>query len=208
MSHDPPLSLFDYEALAEAKLDPALWDFFVAGADDGVTLAENRRAFERTLLRPRVLVDVSRIDMATTLLGAPVAAPVMIAPTGPHGALCEEGEVATVAAAGRAGLGAVIVNSSNRTIEEIGAAATRPLWMQLYLYPERERTAALLARAEAAGVGAIVLTADSPRFGRKERSLRSEDRFDWPAAANLAGLPPATPGRSAARRRPGTISTG
>jgi 4-hydroxymandelate oxidase len=86
----------------------------------------------------------------------------------------------------------VASSGANRSIEEIAAAATAPLWLQLYLYPERPRTLALLRRAEAAGCRAVVLTVDSPVFGRKERSLRSEDQFDWPGAGNLEGLPPAS----------------
>jgi 4-hydroxymandelate oxidase len=116
----------------------------------------------------------------------------MIAPSGQHGAICGEAECATAKAAGRACLGMVASSGSNRTIEDIAAAATTPLWMQLYLFPDRPRTVALLQRAETAGCRAIVLTVDSPRWGRKERSLRSEDQFDWPAQGNLADLPPAT----------------
>ena len=78
MTPDPPLNLFDYETLAEPRMHPALWDFVVDGAGDRLTLAENRRAFERVLLRPRVLADVSRIDVATTVLGQAVASPIMV----------------------------------------------------------------------------------------------------------------------------------
>jgi 4-hydroxymandelate oxidase len=187
-----PLNLFDYEALAQPRMHPALWDYIVAGAADEITVAENRRAFERLVIRPRVLVDVSRIDTATHVLGAPVAAPIMIAPSGPHGAVCPEGECASAQAAGEAGIAMVAPSGSSRTIEETASAASGPLWLQLYLYPERERTQALVRRAEAAGCLAIVLTVDSPRFGRKDRSLRTEDEFDWPQSGNLAGLPPPT----------------
>jgi 4-hydroxymandelate oxidase len=192
MSAAEPLNLFDYEALAEAKLPGPLWDFFVDGAGDGITLAENRRAFDRIAIRPRMLVDVTRIDITTSLLGAAVDAPFLIAPCGPHAAAHPHGELATIEGAGRAGVGMVATSGSNRTIEAIAAAASHPLWMQLYLFPERRRSEALVRRAEAAGCRAIVLTVDSPRFGRKERTLRSEDDFDWPDAANLAGLPPPT----------------
>jgi len=190
MSPAPLLNLFDYERRAEARTHPAVWDFFAAGAGDSITVAENRRAFERTFLRPRMLVDVSRIDTTTRLLGSPVAAPIMIAPSGPHGVLCPGGEADTAAAAGRAGMIMVAASGSTRPIEAIAAASTAPLWLQLYLYPERPRTLALLRRAEAAGCRAIVLTVDSPVFGRKERSLRTEDSFDWPESGNLEGLPP------------------
>jgi 4-hydroxymandelate oxidase len=192
MPHAAPINLFDYEALARSKLPAPLWDYVSAGADDGITVAENRRAFERVTIRPRMLVDVSRIDTATTVLGAPVAAPIMIAPASMHAALCPAGEIATARAAGRAGLAMVAATTANRTIEAIAEAASAPVWLQLYLYPERERSLALVRRAEAAGAKAIALTVDTARWGRKEQSLRSEADFDWPAHANLAGLPAAT----------------
>jgi len=187
-----PLNLFDYEALAQPLMHPAVWDIIVAGAADEITVAENRRAFDRLTIRPRMLVDVSRIDMATTVLGAPVAAPILIAPSGYHAVLCPEGECATAQAAGRVGMVMTASSGSHRTIEDIAAAATGPLWLQLYLFPERERSLAMVRRAEAAGCLAIVLTVDAPRFGRKDRSLRTEDDFDWPENGNFAGLPPPT----------------
>jgi isopentenyl diphosphate isomerase/L-lactate dehydrogenase-like FMN-dependent dehydrogenase len=192
MAVTSPLNLFDYEALAKDRMHPSVWDVVVAGAADEITVAENRRAFDRLTIRPRTLVDVSRIDMTTTVLGAPVDAPIMIAPSGYHAAVCPEGECETALAAGRAGLLMTAPGGSHRTIEDIAAAATGPLWLGLYLFPERERSLALVRRAEAVGCLAVVLTVDSPRFGLKERSLRTEDDFDWPDSGNLAGLPPPT----------------
>jgi 4-hydroxymandelate oxidase len=189
---ETPLNLFDYEALAQPRMHPAVWDYIAAGAADEITVAENRRAFDRLTIRPRMLVDVSRIDTTTTVLGAPVASPIMIAPSGRHGALLPEAECATAAAASQAGAVLVISGLSTRTLEEVAAAMSTPLWLQLYLFPERERTLALVRRAEAAGCRAIALTVDSPRFGFKDRSIRSEDDFDWPANGNLAGLPAPT----------------
>jgi 4-hydroxymandelate oxidase len=187
-----PINLFDYEALAQARLHPAAWDYLAAGAEDEVTLRDNRAAFARLKIRPRMLVDVARIDLATTVLGSPVAAPILIAPSGFQGAFSPVAEIGTAEAAGRAGLVMVVSTKSTRPIEAIAAAATAPLWLQLSLFPERERIAALIRRAEAAGCRALVLTADTPRWGRKERSIRTEDEFDWPEPGNLAGLPPAT----------------
>ena len=186
-----PQNLFDYEALAQAKLHPALWDYIAAGAADEVTLAENRRAFDRIFLKPRMLVDMNAIDTKVSVLGTPMAAPIMIAPTGVHGALCADGECATAKAAARAGIAMVAASSSNRTIEQIAAAAAAHLWLQLYLLPEREWTLALVRRAEAAGCRAIMLTVDSPRFGRKDRSLRTQADFPWPDRDNMKGVPPA-----------------
>jgi isopentenyl diphosphate isomerase/L-lactate dehydrogenase-like FMN-dependent dehydrogenase len=190
MRTEQPLNLFDYEALAEARLPAPVWDFFADGAGDRITLAENRRAFDRIAIRPRMLVDVSRVDISAKVLGSAVEAPILIAPCGPQGAAHPHGELATVDGAGRAGVVMVAASGASRTIEAIASAASGPLWMQLYLFPERPRSEALVRRAEAGGCGAIMLTVDAPRAGRKERTLRSQDDFDWPAVANLAGLPP------------------
>lgn len=202
MSAKPPLNLFDYETFAQPRLHPALWDYIVAGAADEITVAENRRAFDRILIRPRMLVDVSSIDVSLKALGDSAAMPIFIAPTGMHGAVCADGECATAAAAGRAGVIMVASSSSNRSIEQIVAAATGPVWLQLYLYSERARTLALVRRAEAVGCRAIVLTVDAPLYGRKDRSLRTEDEFPWPEPGNLKDLPPAT--NAASRGAPAT----
>src|SRR5947207_14435000 len=77
-----PLNVFDYEALAQANIESAAWDYYQSGVDDEVTLRANRSAFERIQLRPRILVDVSTCDMRITVLGAPVSMPILIAPTG------------------------------------------------------------------------------------------------------------------------------
>ncbi|HEU5348760.1 MAG TPA: alpha-hydroxy acid oxidase [Ktedonobacterales bacterium] len=189
----PPVNVFEYEELARERLHPAVWDYYSAGAHDEVTLRENRAAFAHIQLRPRVLVDVSRINMATTLLGVPVAMPVCVAPTAMHGAACGEGECATAQAAGAVGTLMAASTESTRTLEEIAQAATGPLWFQLYFSSwTRGHASRLARRAEDAGYRAIVLTVDSSRWGRKERQARSEATYDWPLPGNfiLDPLPP------------------
>src|SRR5437870_4960995 len=112
-----------------------LWDFFQGGSDDEVTMRECRAAFERIRLRPRVLVDVSVIDMSTEVLGTPVAMPMLIAPTAAQCVAHPEGECATAQAAGRAGTLMIASTVATRTLEEIALAASGPLWFQLYVYP-------------------------------------------------------------------------
>src|SRR5881394_3623582 len=97
------INLFDYEALAQTRLDIAAWHYYAGGSDDEVTLHANREAFARIRLLPRVLVDVSKCHTRTTVLGAPISMPVMIAPSAFHGLACPEGERATARAAGEAG---------------------------------------------------------------------------------------------------------
>jgi isopentenyl diphosphate isomerase/L-lactate dehydrogenase-like FMN-dependent dehydrogenase len=185
-----PINVFEYEELARERLHPAVWDYYSAGANDEVTLHENRAAFERIQLRPRMLVDVSRISMTTTLLGTAVAMPIGVAPTAMHGAACAEGECATAQAAGALGGLMVASTESTRTLEEIAQAATGPLWFQLYFSRRtHERAQRLVRRADAAGYRALVLTVDSPRWGLKERHARSEATFAWPPCGNLVHEP-------------------
>lgn len=166
--------MFDYEALAQAKMNPAFWDFYQGGSDDEVTLRANRTAFERIRLRPHVLVDVSAsaLDMRTTVLGTPVSMPVLIAPTAMHCMAHPEGECATAQAAGKAGTLMVASTVSTRTLEDIAKAASGPLWFQLYIYPSLQIAEGLVRRAEAAGYRAIVLTVDLPYVGNRERDKR------------------------------------
>ena len=178
-----PLNVAEYEALAEPRMHPAAWDYYATGNDDEVTLRENRAAFERIQLRPRMLVDVSHVDTATTVLGTPVSMPILIAPTAMHRFACEEGERATARAAGSAGTLMAASTESWCPLEDIAEAATGPLWFQLYVYPSRSYAEQLVRRAEVAGYRAIVLTVDAPRFSRRQRSMRSE-----------ADLPPYKPG--------------
>jgi 4-hydroxymandelate oxidase len=185
----PPINLSDYEARARARLDAQAFDYYVSGADDEVTLRDNRAAYERVRLAYRVLVDVSRCDPATTVLGSRIAMPVLVAPTAFHRMACEEGERATVRAAGAAGTIMILSALSNTAVEEVAAAATGPVWFQLYVYRDREATAGLVRRAEAAGCEAIVLTVDAPRLGRRERDVRN--RFHLPSGLSVENMLPA-----------------
>jgi 4-hydroxymandelate oxidase len=190
-----PINLLEYEARAQARLEPGAFDYYVSGADDEITLRDNRAAYERLRLAYRVLVDVSRIELRTTVLGSPVALPVLVAPTAFHRLACEEGERATVRAAGAAGTIMILSSLSNTAVEEVVTAATGPVWFQLYVYEDREATAGLVRRAEAAGCEAIVLTVDAPRLGRRERDVRN--RFHLPEGLSVENLLPAGYGKVA-----------
>lgn len=168
-----PLRVQDYEDLARARMEPASWDFLQGGSDDEVTLRANREAFARLHLRPRVLVDVSRCELATQVVGTSAALPLLVAPMAYHRLAHPEGEVATARGAGAVGVPLVVSTFSSRTLEDVAAAAQGPLWLQVYCFRRREVTASLLRRAEAAGYRALVLTVDAPRLGRRERDLRN-----------------------------------
>ncbi|MGZ3617469.1 MAG: alpha-hydroxy-acid oxidizing protein, partial [Ktedonobacteraceae bacterium] len=112
-----PINVFEYEAVAQSKMDPAHWDFFAGGSDDEVTLRSNRAALGRIRLRPRVLVDVSMIDTRTSVLGTPVSMPLLIAPTAIHCLAHPEGECATAQAAGQSNTLMIASTTATRSLE-------------------------------------------------------------------------------------------
>lgn len=183
-----PVNLFELEAIARERMAPEAFDYYASGANDEVSLRENRAAYDRLSLAYRVLVDVSRRDMAATVLGQPVAMPILVAPTAFHRLATPEGEAATARAAGAAGTVMILSTLSNTPVEEVVAAASGPVWFQLYVYRDRGVTEGLVRRAEAAGCRALVLTVDAPLIGRRERDVRN--RFHLPPGLSVANLLP------------------
>ncbi|QMU75754.1 alpha-hydroxy-acid oxidizing protein [Streptacidiphilus sp. PB12-B1b] len=167
------LSLADYEAAARARLPLPVWDFFAGGSGTESMLTANRSALDRLRLRPRCLVDVTGCDTGTTLLGSALGAPIGVAPMAYHRLAHPEGEVATAQAAGSVGALFTVSIFASRTLEEIAAAATGPLWLQLYWLRRRDALAELVKRAEAAGFEALVLTVDAPRVAYRPRDARN-----------------------------------
>ena len=184
----PPVNLHDFEALARARMDPAAFDYFSGGAGDEHTMAANRRAFDDLALRPRVLVDVATVDSSTTVLGQRMACPVLLAPAALQQMGHPDGELATARAAGASGLIMCCSTISTFPIEQVAEAATAPLWFQLYVFRDRDVSRDLVARAEAAGCTALILTVDTPRLGRRERDARNA--FTLPPGIRLANLEP------------------
>jgi 4-hydroxymandelate oxidase len=169
-----PLSLREFEALARDRLPLFAYDYFAGGADDEVTLRENESAFARLRLLPRVLRGHVERDLRTSLLGADITMPVVIAPTAFHRLADPEGELATARAAAAAGTLMIVSMASTVAVEDIAKAggADLPLWFQLYLQPDLKITEALVRRAEDAGCQALVVTVDSAVFGWRERDHR------------------------------------
>ena len=180
------VNLRDLKERARKSLSQMAYDFYVSGANDEITLRENRAAYERILLLPRVLVDVSVRDMSTTVLGERVSMPILIAPTALQGLAHPEGEIATTRAAGAAKTLTTLATLSNTSIEEAMAVATGPAWFQLYVFRDRAISASLVQRAEAAGCKAVVLTVDVPMPGQRERDVRN--RLTLPDHLSLKNL--------------------
>jgi 4-hydroxymandelate oxidase len=181
-----PVNLFEYEALAKERLPQEEYDFIAGGATDEITLRRTRAVFDAIMLRPRVLVDISRPDLSTTVLGQPIPFPIMIDPAGGHGRAHPDGELATVRAAGALGTVMILSSGSTYTLEEVAKAASGPIWFQQYLYRDRELTKLMAQRAEAAGYRALCLTLDSTVRAKRERNIRN--RYKSPPSPNYAGL--------------------
>ena len=182
-----PVNLAEYEDVARGKLAREAYDYYAGGANDGTTLRANVEAYGKLPLYHRVLRDVAARDTSVEVLGQRISFPVMVAPTAFHRMACAEGECAAARAAGRAGTVMVVSTLSTTAIEDVAAAATGPLWFQLYVYKDRGATTALIHRAEAAGCRALVLTVDAQVWGRREADVRNNFRLpDGLTVANLA----------------------
>jgi 4-hydroxymandelate oxidase len=166
-------NLRDFEQLARRSMASAAFDYYAGGAGDEIGLRDNVASFQRWRLRPRVLVDVSSIDISTEILGTRVAMPVGLAPTALQRLAHPDGEVATARAAAATSVLFCLSTLGSRTIEDVAEAAGKPLWFQLYVHKDRGVSRSLIERAEAAGFDALVVTVDLPVVGYRERDLRN-----------------------------------
>ena len=180
------LNLLDLEPLAAEALEPLAYDYFRSGAGEELTLARNRAAFAEIELLPRVLVDVSAVDLRTEVLGTAMEHPIAVAPTAFHRLADPEGELATARGAAAAGAVMCLSSLSNTPLGDVATVAG-PRWFQLYVFRDRGVTRDLVAGAEANGYEAIVLTVDAPILGRRERDVRNE--FELPDGLRIACVP-------------------
>lgn len=170
---DAALNLADLATLAARTIDPVAWDYYRSGAWDESTLARSESAWRELEIHARGMRDVSGRSTAATLLGRAVAAPIIAAPTAMQRMAHPDGECATARACAAADLPMCLSSLSTTALEEVRAATTGPLWMQIYLSKDRGFTRELVARAEAAGIEAFAVTADTPVWGIRERDMRN-----------------------------------
>lgn len=159
---------------ARRRLPRSVFEFFDGGAEDELTLRENRAAYERVRLLPKVLVDVSTVATQTDLLGKSCALPLAVAPTGAVGFGWPGGDVAIAKAAAAFGIPYVLSTSATASIERVAREAPGRLWFQAYILKERSQTLRLVERARAAGYEALMITVDLPVGGLRERDLRND----------------------------------
>jgi isopentenyl diphosphate isomerase/L-lactate dehydrogenase-like FMN-dependent dehydrogenase len=195
-----PINLFEFEAWAKERLPKEEYDYIAGGATDEISVERNRRAFESWALRPRVLRDVSTIDVSTTVLGTKVRLPVLIAPCGGHNKAHPEGEFATYRAAAACGTIFAVSANASSSFEELAQAGPGHLWLQLYPFRSRDMTAEWLKRAEEAGYEAVCVTLDSQWPPKRERNIRNHYRnargvnFPKAAAGSASAVRAAQPG--------------
>ena len=191
---DPNLiNLDDYERVAAERLSPGPLAYFTGGAADEITLRDNRAAFSRQALVPRVMRDVATVDPSVEVLGRRWPSPIWIAPTALQRMAHPEGELATARAAAARGMTMAVSTSASTDLADI-AAIGGPRWFQVYLLADLGARRALVERAVAHGYEALLLTVDLARIGRRERDLRIGFRIpegvEIPNVAIAAGVSP------------------
>lgn len=167
------LNIPDLRRLAQRRLPRVVFDYIDGGADAELTLRENSRIFDDVLFRPRGAVATPAVDMQTTVLGQSFALPFLLAPIGSSRMFFPRAEVHAAGAAGGAGTGYILSTLSGCRLEDVKAATPCPAWYQVYLVGGREVAESAIARARAAGFGALVVTIDTPVAGNRERDTRN-----------------------------------
>jgi len=161
----PVADLMQYEPLARQRLSQMAYDYVRSGGSDEITMRENRLAFERLRLAPRVLADVSQLDTRISLFGAELEHPIMLAPIAYHRLYHPEGELGTARGANAAGAVMAVSTFTTTAIDEIARNTRSPIWFQLYVQRDRSFTKDMVQRAVAAGCKAVCLTVDTPVLG-------------------------------------------
>ncbi len=182
----PPLSLiynlYDFEFIASKTMPKTAWAYYSSGADDEITMRENRAAYQRLWFRPRVLVDVSKIDLSTKMLGTNVDAPFYVTATALGKLGHPEGEKNLTRAAAKHNLIQMIPTLASCSFDEIVDAAVpeQTQWLQLYVNANKEITKKIVQHAEKRGIKGLFITVDAPQLGRREKDMRS--KYDEEAA--------------------------
>jgi 4-hydroxymandelate oxidase len=182
--------LVDYELAARAQLTPGAFDYIAAGAGDELTLEESRAAWRRYRIRPRILRGGGAPDLATEVLGTPLAMPLVVAPTAYQVVAHSEGEVEVARGVKAAGGLMVVATRATRVLEEIAAELHGPWWYQVYVLRERRLTEELVRRAAGLGATALMLTVDTPYIGFKRRGHFAPIGFEQHLVNFSTHLPP------------------
>jgi isopentenyl diphosphate isomerase/L-lactate dehydrogenase-like FMN-dependent dehydrogenase len=176
------LNVMEFEELAHRALPPAHWGYMSSGVDDDATLKANMAGFKRIQLRPRRLVDVSKVDLRVEIFGTTWESPIFICPVGGHKMFNPEGELATARAARSKNALQILSTQTSTAVEDVAQALGRPPWYQLYIPARWDDAEKLVKRVEAAGCPALVWTID----GLGGRNLENAARLARTDTRNCA----------------------
>jgi isopentenyl diphosphate isomerase/L-lactate dehydrogenase-like FMN-dependent dehydrogenase len=171
------INVFDFEPVMRQNVPPAHFGYMASGIDDEVTLRANREGFLKFQLRPRRLVDVSKVDMSTEILGTRVSTPIIVAPVGGQKSFHAEGEIATARGAKAGNHLMILSTATTSSVEDVTAARGAPVWYQLYATNKWEVAKAMVTRAERAGCPVVAVTVDRSG-GRNQETLFRLQRTD------------------------------
>lgn len=182
-----PLSADDYRALAQKRLPKGLFEYIDRGTEAELALSDIRRSLDEIKFCPTVLTGQSGCDMASHIFGRNYAVPLVIAPTALAGLVSHDGEAKLARVAGRLGIPFCVSTQSVTSIDDIrqGAPDTE-LWLQLYLWRNRDLSWQLLERAKQSGVDTLVITADTPLSPKRDYNQRNG--FSVPFVPSLRGI--------------------
>ena len=169
---DRAANIDDLRVIAKRNLPGGVFDYIDGAAENEEALARSIRVFEDVLFRPRVLRDMSSVDLSTTLLGKLIPFPLALSPTGFGRISDSQGELAVARSAARMGVPYTLSTLGTRSIEEIAAVSDGPKWFQVYVWKDRGLVKEMINRAGAAGYETIMITVDFATLGRRERDIR------------------------------------
>lgn len=183
---DRAVTIGDLRRMAQRRLPLPVFDTLDGAAGDEVTHRRNLEGFAEIGFRPRYLVDVRTRSLGVSLFGESLSMPVLLAPTGAGRVANRCAELAVARAAGRAEIAYVQSSVTGYPLEDVAAAASRPLWFQMYMPHSREETLSLLGRVKNAGYRVLVVTIDMPVFGNRERDMRHRTTVPMKITPSLA----------------------
>jgi len=169
---DRILNIADARRRARRVLPPVVFDYVDGGADDEHTMRNNEAAFAEMAFVPRMALDIGVPQLGTTVLGTPLSMPVLLAPCGLVRVIHPDAGPGVARAATRQGTVSVLSTVAGSPLEDVTAASSGPLWFQLYSSGGRGEAEALVDRARAGAVRALVVTVDTPVLGNRERDVR------------------------------------
>ena len=184
------INVFDFEPVMHKNVPPAHFGYMASGIDDEMTLRANREGFLKFALRPRRLVDVSKVDMSLEIFGMKYNSPIFVAPTGGHKGYHPDGETAVANAAKAGNHGMILSTQATTSIEDVIAARGQPIWYQLYATNKWEVAEHHIKRAEKAGAIAVAVTVDRSG-GRNQETLFRLRKTDMRECANCHNVPTA-----------------